>query len=144
MVATPDPVHWRGVHHLALVTADMDATVRFWHGVLGARARERQLEIERRFGLETVVGYDPRRLAAHGRSGDGQSRRHLHVRRPQEGGHPPRRREPLAAGGRGDPASPSRRARMRGDRGALPRTSTARVAKHLLPDGHSPKEHDLG
>lgn len=32
-----DHVHWRGVHHLALVTADMDATVRFWHGVLGAR-----------------------------------------------------------------------------------------------------------
>lgn len=30
-------VHWRGVHHLALVTTDMDATVRFWHGVLGAR-----------------------------------------------------------------------------------------------------------
>ena len=30
-------VNWRGVHHLALVTADMDATVRFWHGVLGAR-----------------------------------------------------------------------------------------------------------
>jgi catechol 2,3-dioxygenase-like lactoylglutathione lyase family enzyme len=30
-------VRWRGVHHLALVTADMDATVRFWHGVLGAR-----------------------------------------------------------------------------------------------------------
>lgn len=30
-------VHWRGVHHLALVTADMDSTVRFWHGVLGAR-----------------------------------------------------------------------------------------------------------
>jgi catechol 2,3-dioxygenase-like lactoylglutathione lyase family enzyme len=33
---TPE-VHWRGVHHLALVTTDMDATVRFWHGVLGAR-----------------------------------------------------------------------------------------------------------
>src|SRR5437879_13268045 len=32
--ATP---HWRGVHHLALVTPDMDATVRFYHGVLGAR-----------------------------------------------------------------------------------------------------------
>ncbi len=30
-------VHWRGVHHLALVTADMDSTVRFYHGVLGAR-----------------------------------------------------------------------------------------------------------
>ena len=30
-------VHWRGVHHLALVTTDMDSTVRFWHGVLGAR-----------------------------------------------------------------------------------------------------------
>jgi catechol 2,3-dioxygenase-like lactoylglutathione lyase family enzyme len=37
MAATPDPVHWRGVNHLALVTPDMDATVRFWHGVLGAR-----------------------------------------------------------------------------------------------------------
>ena len=32
-----DDVHWRGVHHLALVTPDMDATVRFWHGVIGAR-----------------------------------------------------------------------------------------------------------
>ncbi|MFC4009560.1 VOC family protein [Nonomuraea purpurea] len=37
MAATPDTVHWRGVHHLALVTEDMDATVRFWHGVLDAR-----------------------------------------------------------------------------------------------------------
>ncbi|MEY2398807.1 MAG: hypothetical protein QOJ00_1981 [Actinomycetota bacterium] len=27
---------WSGVNHLALVTADMDATVRFYHGVLGA------------------------------------------------------------------------------------------------------------
>jgi len=34
---TDGVVHWRGVHHLALVTADMDSTVRFWHGVLGAR-----------------------------------------------------------------------------------------------------------
>ena len=37
MAATPESVHWRGVNHLALVTPDMDATVRFWHGVLGAR-----------------------------------------------------------------------------------------------------------
>jgi catechol 2,3-dioxygenase-like lactoylglutathione lyase family enzyme len=37
MTATPEPVQWRGVNHLALVTPDMDATVRFWHGVLGAR-----------------------------------------------------------------------------------------------------------
>lgn len=29
--------HWRGVNHLALVTPDMDATVRFYHGVLGMR-----------------------------------------------------------------------------------------------------------
>ena len=37
-MATPfDEVHWRGVHHLALVTNDMDATVRFWHGAMGAR-----------------------------------------------------------------------------------------------------------
>ena len=28
---------WRGIHHLALITDDMDSTVRFWHGVLGAR-----------------------------------------------------------------------------------------------------------
>jgi catechol 2,3-dioxygenase-like lactoylglutathione lyase family enzyme len=28
---------WRGVNHLALVTADMDTTVRFYVGVLGAR-----------------------------------------------------------------------------------------------------------
>jgi len=32
-----DTVRWRGVNHLALVTPDMDATVRFWHGVLDAR-----------------------------------------------------------------------------------------------------------
>ena len=32
-----DEVRWRGVNHLALITDDMDATVRFWHGVLGAR-----------------------------------------------------------------------------------------------------------
>lgn len=28
---------WRGINHLALVTTDMDATVRFYAGVLGAR-----------------------------------------------------------------------------------------------------------
>jgi catechol 2,3-dioxygenase-like lactoylglutathione lyase family enzyme len=28
---------WRGINHLALVTTDMDATVRFYHGVLGSR-----------------------------------------------------------------------------------------------------------
>jgi catechol 2,3-dioxygenase-like lactoylglutathione lyase family enzyme len=28
---------WRGINHLALVTTDMDATVRFYDGVLGAR-----------------------------------------------------------------------------------------------------------
>jgi catechol 2,3-dioxygenase-like lactoylglutathione lyase family enzyme len=32
-----DRPRWRGVNHLALVTTDMDATVRFYHGVLGAR-----------------------------------------------------------------------------------------------------------
>jgi catechol 2,3-dioxygenase-like lactoylglutathione lyase family enzyme len=29
-------VPWQGLNHLALVTTDMDATVRFWHEVLGA------------------------------------------------------------------------------------------------------------
>ena len=28
---------WRGINHLALVTNDMDKTVRFYHGVLGMR-----------------------------------------------------------------------------------------------------------
>jgi catechol 2,3-dioxygenase-like lactoylglutathione lyase family enzyme len=37
MADTENPVNWRGVNHLALVTPDMDATVRFWHGVLDAR-----------------------------------------------------------------------------------------------------------
>jgi catechol 2,3-dioxygenase-like lactoylglutathione lyase family enzyme len=37
MAITPDTVGWRGVNHLALITSDMDATVRFWHGVLDAR-----------------------------------------------------------------------------------------------------------
>lgn len=31
-----DRPSWSGVNHLALVTDDMDATTRFWHGVLGA------------------------------------------------------------------------------------------------------------
>lgn len=33
---TTDLPSWRGINHLALVTDDMDTTVRFWHGVLGA------------------------------------------------------------------------------------------------------------
>jgi catechol 2,3-dioxygenase-like lactoylglutathione lyase family enzyme len=32
-----DTPRWHGVNHLALVTPDMDATVRFYHGVLGMR-----------------------------------------------------------------------------------------------------------
>jgi catechol 2,3-dioxygenase-like lactoylglutathione lyase family enzyme len=33
----PEAPHWRGINHLALVTPDMDATVRFYAGVLGMR-----------------------------------------------------------------------------------------------------------
>lgn len=33
----PDAPHWRGINHLALVTPDMDATVRFYAGILGMR-----------------------------------------------------------------------------------------------------------
>ena len=29
-------LHWRGINHLALITTDMDATVRFYHEVMGA------------------------------------------------------------------------------------------------------------
>jgi catechol 2,3-dioxygenase-like lactoylglutathione lyase family enzyme len=35
-VANDPTLHWRGINHLALITDDMDATVRFYHGVLGA------------------------------------------------------------------------------------------------------------
>ncbi|MDY7102143.1 MAG: VOC family protein [Actinomycetota bacterium] len=34
--ATDRRPDWQGINHLALVTGDMDATTRFWHGVLGA------------------------------------------------------------------------------------------------------------
>src|ERR1700722_1281715 len=39
MTVRPDTEmpRWRGINHLALVTTDMDATVRFYHGILGAR-----------------------------------------------------------------------------------------------------------
>jgi catechol 2,3-dioxygenase-like lactoylglutathione lyase family enzyme len=37
MNETGEAPRWRGVNHLALVTPDMDATVRFWVGALGAR-----------------------------------------------------------------------------------------------------------
>ena len=35
MTELPPPPSWRGVNHLALVTDDMDATVRFYAGTLG-------------------------------------------------------------------------------------------------------------
>jgi len=37
MTETRPAPRWRGINHLALVTNDMDATVRFYVGVLGAR-----------------------------------------------------------------------------------------------------------
>ena len=37
MGTTQQPPRWRGVNHLALITPDMDKTVRFYHGVLGMR-----------------------------------------------------------------------------------------------------------
>jgi catechol 2,3-dioxygenase-like lactoylglutathione lyase family enzyme len=37
MTSRPEAPRWRGVNHLALVTPDMDATVRFYVGVLGMR-----------------------------------------------------------------------------------------------------------
>jgi catechol 2,3-dioxygenase-like lactoylglutathione lyase family enzyme len=37
MAPNTAPSPWRGINHLALVTPDMDATVRFYHGVLGMR-----------------------------------------------------------------------------------------------------------
>ena len=36
-MAADDAPKWRGINHLALITPDMDATVRFYHGVLGMR-----------------------------------------------------------------------------------------------------------
>jgi catechol 2,3-dioxygenase-like lactoylglutathione lyase family enzyme len=36
-MTTSQQPHWRGINHLALITNDMDATVRFYDGVLGMR-----------------------------------------------------------------------------------------------------------
>src|SRR5438105_3445150 len=36
-MTTDTQPRWRGINHLAMVTPDMDATVRFYHGVLGMR-----------------------------------------------------------------------------------------------------------
>jgi catechol 2,3-dioxygenase-like lactoylglutathione lyase family enzyme len=36
-VVDQEAPRWRGIHHLAMVTPDMDTTVRFYHGVLGMR-----------------------------------------------------------------------------------------------------------
>ena len=36
-MTTTNAPRWRGINHLALITGDMDATVRFYVGVLGAR-----------------------------------------------------------------------------------------------------------
>jgi catechol 2,3-dioxygenase-like lactoylglutathione lyase family enzyme len=37
MIPNSDGSSWRGINHLAMVTPDMDATVRFYAGVLGMR-----------------------------------------------------------------------------------------------------------
>src|SRR5438132_12240374 len=37
MTQTNEGTRWRGINHLAMVTPDMDATVRFYDGVLGMR-----------------------------------------------------------------------------------------------------------
>ena len=37
VMGLPEAPTWRGVNHLAMVTPDMDATVRFYAGVLGMR-----------------------------------------------------------------------------------------------------------
>jgi catechol 2,3-dioxygenase-like lactoylglutathione lyase family enzyme len=37
MSETTDAPRWRGINHLAMVTPNMDETVRFYHGVLGMR-----------------------------------------------------------------------------------------------------------
>ena len=36
-MSTTEVPRWRGINHLALITPDMDQTVRFYHGVLGMR-----------------------------------------------------------------------------------------------------------
>ena len=59
---------WRGVHHLALITPDMDATVRFWCGALGARlVATLATESFRHYFFEFGPGIDGRVLRVHGR-----------------------------------------------------------------------------
>ena len=60
-----------------------------------------------------------RRLATHRRPRDRQRRRHVHVRRSQEGGDPAPGREPLTRRGRGGARAPPRRRGSGGDRRAV-------------------------
>lgn len=62
--ASGDPAvtPWIGINHLALITDDMDATVRFWHGVLGAElvatvAQPNFRHYFFRFGERTTVAF---------------------------------------------------------------------------------------
>lgn len=62
MTAPAEIPNWHGVHHLALVTEDMDLTVRFWHGVLGAPlvltiATDSFRHYFFRFGAECTVAF---------------------------------------------------------------------------------------
>jgi catechol 2,3-dioxygenase-like lactoylglutathione lyase family enzyme len=59
---TSDTVPWVGVNHLALITDDMDTTVRFWHGVLGAElvatlARPTFRHYFFKFGATTTIAF---------------------------------------------------------------------------------------
>jgi catechol 2,3-dioxygenase-like lactoylglutathione lyase family enzyme len=40
MSATEAALAWRGIHHIALATPDLDATIRFYDGVLGMQVSE--------------------------------------------------------------------------------------------------------
>lgn len=62
MAGTNQQVPWVGVNHLALITHDLDATVRFWHGVLGAHlvatlARPTFRHYFFKFGPTTTVAF---------------------------------------------------------------------------------------
>src|SRR5438105_1779286 len=77
-MSTTEVPRWRGINHLALITPDMDQTVRFYHGVLGMR-------------LVATLSAGPLRHTPRPRGGGAAARREAGV----HACHPPRQRNGL-------------------------------------------------
>jgi hypothetical protein len=74
---------WRGFHHITLVTADLDATIRFYGGVLGMRVGEVVAATERQGRHCFIKQRMPRRGVCT--SSSWPTRACSHIRSPSSG-----------------------------------------------------------